>query len=284
MLALTGDRSINLNRIMRSNKTKGNTPLNNATFRHMEWNPRGLKSMSGWRSILGVAALSLAIAPAMAQSSAQKSTVSTLRVHGSATISTEPTQAQFDIGVITTGATAKVAADQNTSQSEALVRELRVAFPDASIKGVNFSVNPVYEYPRSGAPTISGYTANNTVRFLLNDLSKLSGVIDIAIRSGASSINRLSFAIQNENAARARTLAAAAHQAQGSAEALAEALNLKLTGLLNIDEGQPVIVSPSREFSFEKLQSTSLPPITPGTIDVRADVDLTYEVKSGSER
>jgi uncharacterized protein len=240
-------------------------------------------SVGSMRIVLGISALFLAVFPAaLAQSAAQKSSASTLRVHGSATISTEPTQAQFDIGVITTGATAKAATDQNTSQSEALIRELRAAFPGASIKGVNFSVNPVYEYPHSGAPTISGYTANNTVRFLLNDLSKLSAVIDIAVRSGANSINRLSFAIQNENAARAQTLAAAAHQAQGSAEALAGSLNLKLIKLLIFDEGQPVIVSPSREFSFEKLQSTNLPPISPGMIDVRADVDLTYEVTPGA--
>jgi uncharacterized protein len=257
--------------------------LDSTIFRHAVWSSRGSKSMSGMRTALGISVLSLAVFPAaMAQSATQNNAASTLRVHGSATISTEPTQAQFDIGVITTGVTAKAATDQNTSQSEALIRELRAAFPGASIKGVNFSVNPVYEYPHSGAPTVSGYTANNTVRFLLNDLSKLSAVIDIAVRSGASSINRLSFAIQNENAARARTLAAAAHQAQGSAEALAESLNLKLTRLITVDEGQPVIVSPSREFSFEKLQSTNLPPISPGMIDVRADVDLTYEVKPGA--
>jgi hypothetical protein len=201
-----------------------------------------------------------------------------LKVHGSATLSVEPDQAQFDIGVVTQAPTAKAAADQNASRSNALVQELHTAFPQVSIKGVNFSVNPNYEYPRGGTPTIAGYTASNTVRLLLNDLSKLQTVIDIAIKSGANSINRLSFTVRDENSARGRVLATAARQAQAGAEALAASLNLKLAKLRTIDESQPVIVSPAREFSFENIQSTALSPISPGTIDVHADVDLSWDV------
>jgi uncharacterized protein len=217
--------------------------------------------------------LSLMQAQGLPQSSARPS----LRVHGSVTISVEPDQAQFDIGVVTQAATAKSAADQNTSQSNALLKELSAAFPEASTKAINFSVNPNYQYPQEGTPTIAGYTASNTIRLLLNDLSKLQAVIDVAVRSGAKSINRLSFTLRDENSARARALAAAAHQAEASAEALAESLKLKLTRLLTVEEGQPVIVSPPRDLSFEKLQSTSLAPLSLGTIDVHADVDLSYE-------
>ena len=39
-----------------------------------------------------------------------------------------------------------------------------------------------------------------------------------------------------------------------------------------------MVVSPPREISFEKLQSTNLAPIVPGTINVHADVDLSYEI------
>jgi uncharacterized protein len=218
-----------------------------------------------------------------AQESPKRGGVATLRVHGSSTLSVAPEQAQFDIGVVTQASTAKAATDQNTKQSDALVRVLRAAFPQANVKGLNYSVNPNYEYPQGGTPTVAGYTANNTVRLLLDDLSQLQKVIEIAIQSGANSINRLSFTMRDENSARAQALAAAAHQAQASAEALAGALKLKLTKLLSIDEGQPVIVSPPRELNFDKLQSTSPAPIFPGLIDVHADVDLTYEVNSAAQ-
>jgi hypothetical protein len=202
---------------------------------------------------------------------------SSLRVHGSSTLSVEPDQAQFDIGVVTQAPTAKAASDQNTVRSNALVQELRTAFPQVSVKGVNFSVNPNYQYPKEGTPTIAGYTASNTVRLVLNDLSQLQTVIDISIKSGANSINRLSFTIRDENSARGMVLAAAARQAQAGAEALAASLNLKLMKLRAVDESQPVIVAPAREYTFEKIQSTILGPISPGTIDVHAEVDVTWD-------
>jgi uncharacterized protein YggE len=201
-----------------------------------------------------------------------------VRVHGQAIVSVEPDQAQFDIGIVTQAATAKAAADQNASQTERLVRALNTEFPSAATKTINLSVNPNYRYPQDAAPTIDGYTANNTVRLLLSDITRLQTVIDIAIKSGATSINRLTFTLRDENSARARALAEAANQARVGAESIAASLKLKLRRLVSVEEAQPVIVSPPREITFDKLQSASLAPITPGTVDVHADVDLTYEV------
>jgi uncharacterized protein len=206
-----------------------------------------------------------------------------MRVHGEATVSVEPDQLQFDIGVVTQASTAKEATDQNDRQSKALILELRAAFPSAGVKSINFSVNPNYHYPAEGPPTIAGYTASNTVRLLLNDISKLQSVIDIAIKSGAKSINRLTFTLQNESPVRAEAFAKAADQAQAGARALAAALKLKLGRLLSVEEGQPVLVSPPRQISFEDLSSTNVAPVSLGRIDVHADVNLTYEIVQGAE-
>ena len=162
-----------------------------------------------------------------AQDSSHASRAASVRVHGQATISVEPNQAQFDIGVVSQATTAKAATDQNARQSDALIHELNAAFPSATINGVNFSVNPNYQYPKEGAPTIAGYTASKTVRLLLEDISRFQTVVDIAVKSGATSINRLTFTVRNEDSARAQALAAAARQAQAGAEALATSLQLK---------------------------------------------------------
>jgi uncharacterized protein YggE len=234
--------------------------------------------------LLRFTALSLAGALMMQAQMPETGRPPSLRVHGQAVLSAEPDQAQFDIGVVTQATSAKAAADQNDSRSNALIQELRAAFPSAGIKGINFSVNPNYQYPPESAPTIAGYTASNTVRLVLNDISKLQTVIDIAIKSGANSINRLTFTVRNEDSVRAQALAGAAHQAQAGAAALANSLQLKLGRLLTVEEGQPVFISPPRQINFEKLQSTNLAPISPGTIDVHADVDLVYEVTPAAER
>ena len=230
-------------------------------------------------TLLRIAVATVACGTVMqAQENTQRSAPATVRVHGESTLSVEPDQVEFDIGVVTQGPTPKAVTDQNATQSKALIQQLSAAFPNASVSGVNFSVNPNYEYPKDGPPKIGGYTASNTVRLLLNDISSLQTVIDIAIKSGANSINRLTFTLRNETAVRAQALAGAANQAQNGAKALAAALNLKLGRLVMVEEGQPVVVSPPREVSFEKLQSTNLAPVSAGTINAHADVDLTYEL------
>ncbi len=202
-----------------------------------------------------------------------------VRVHGEATVSAQPDQAQFDVGVITQAASVSAAVNGNAAQTNAVMRELRKLVADSDIKTLNFSVNPNYKYPKEGAPaTIDGYTANNTVRLLLNDLSKIPAVIEAATKSGANSVNRLSYLLKDEKPVRAQALAAAAMQAEAGAEALAGSLKLKLGRLLRVEEGQPVVVSPARQMSFGRAESTDMTPVSPGTIDVHADVNLTYEI------
>lgn len=208
-----------------------------------------------------------------------------IRVHGEATVSAEPDQAQVDLAVSTQAVSAKAATDQNAAQTKALVDEIESFLPASAIKTVNFSVNPNYRYPKEGGEaTITGYTANNTVRLLLNDISILQKVIEVATKSGANSINRLTFSLKDEKTVRAQALANAANQAQAGAQALAASLKVRLGRLLRVEEGQPVIVSPAREVSFARAESTAVTPISPGTINVHADVNLTYEIATARAR
>ncbi len=178
-----------------------------------------------------------------------------IRVHGEATVSAEPDQAQLDIGVVTQAISAKAATDENAAQTKALIDELRGFVPGNAITTVNFSVNPNYRYPKEGSQaTITGYTANNTVRLRLDDISTLQKVIEVATRSGANSINRLTFTLKDEQGARARALGKAASQAQAGAQALAGSLKLRLGRLVRVEEGQPVIVSPARQISFGRAE------------------------------
>jgi uncharacterized protein YggE len=84
--------------------------------------------------------------------------------------------------------------------------------------------------------------------------------------------------LRDENTVRARALARAADQARAGADALAASLKVKLGRLLRVEEGQPVVVSPAREFTLGKASSADLAPIAPGNIDVHANVDLTFEL------
>jgi len=219
------------------------------------------------------------IVPGFAQE-AKAPRIPSVKVHGEATVSAEPNQAQLDVGVVTQAQTSQAAADQNAKAANAVVAQLKAAAPSATVKTVNFSVNPNYRYPKDGgAPTIIGYTANNTVRMELNDLTLVPKVIEVATKSGANNINRLNFTLKDEEPFRARALGEAAQQAKSGAEALASALHLRLGRVLEVQEGQPVVVSPLRQVQFAaKAESVTEPPISPGNIDVHASVDISFEL------
>ena len=202
-----------------------------------------------------------------------------VRVHGEATVSAAPDRAEMDIGVISHGDTAKMATDLNASKSNAVIEQLHAILPSANIKTVNFSVNPNYDYSKNdGKPIILGYTANNTVRLEIDDISTVRKLIDAATRAGADNINRLNFKLRDENAARAAALGQAAAQARAGADALAASLKLKLGRVLRVEEEQPVVVSPGRQFELSLTKSREVTPLEPGNIDIRASINVTFEL------
>ena len=194
----------------------------------------------------------------------------------------QPDRMQMDVGVISQGATSQAAAEENAKQSNAVVQQLRKLVPAANIKTVNFSINPNYHYSAEGAaPSIQGYTANNTVRLELDDLKVLSTVIEAATRSGANNVNRVTFALRDESRPRAEALGKAADQARAGAQALAERMKVKLGRVLSVEEEQPVIVAPGRQVELaaaSKIGVTETPVVEPGTIEVHASVRLTIEI------
>ena len=228
------------------------------------------------------AAWALLACTAAAQQITVPPSVPYIRVHGDATISQPPDRVQLDVGVISQGSTSQAAAELNAKQSKTVIDTLRQALPAGNIQTVNFSVNPNYQYPKDGSPpTILGYTANNTVRLQVDDLSVLRKLIDAATKAGASNVNRVNFALRDESKARGEALGRAAEQARSAAMALAERLHVKLGRLLRVEEEQPVIVSPGRQVELAASPEAGAvggTPIEPGSIDVHASVSLTFEV------
>ena len=203
-----------------------------------------------------------------------------LTTHGEATVSLTPDIAELDIGVVSQAPSSEEAAQQNEKRASALMAQLRTVTPSASFKTVNVSVNPNYRYPKDGGtPKVLGYTASDTVRIDIPDVSLLRKVIEAATKSGANNANRLTFALRNENEARGNALSQAAEQARTGAEALARTLKVKLGRIVHVEEVEPVIISPAREVDISSLkEEAGTVSIAPGTIQVHASVNLTFEI------
>ena len=204
-----------------------------------------------------------------------------IQVTGEATVTVQPDQAEIEIGVLTQAEKSDAAASRNAERLTKVLADLRAAVgAEGKIETVGYSLRPDYRYPgdRGGEPTITGYTATNTVRVTLNDLGRVGRAIDAATASGANRIQTLRFGLKDEHAVRARALREAAGRARSKADALAGALNLQIVRVLSVSEGGAPNV-PVREAMLARASADTMTPIEPGAVEVRATVTLVVEVR-----
>jgi len=232
------------------------------------------------KRLLPLAVLTLLGAAVAAQEPAERPTPPSIRVTGEATVTVQPDQARIDIGVTTQAQTAQAAAADNAQRLETALAELRRALgAGAELKTISYSLNPDYRYPKDGGkPTITGYTATNVVRVTLNDLTSVGQAIDAATRSGANQVHRLQFTLKDEQAARSQALRAAAVKAKAEAEAIAQALGLKIARVLSVVESSEGAQPIMRDVMLARAEAAAPTPVEPGTIEVRATVTLTMEI------
>lgn len=221
--------------------------------------------------------LTLLASLGMAQEAAPLPSEPSVRATGEATVSVRPDQARVDIGVVTQTATAQEAATQNARQVDQVIAQLRKALPAGTeIQTVGYSLHPVYRHARDAAPTIQAYSATNTVRVTLTDLTAVGRAIDVGTRQGANVVQNVQFSLRDEQAARSKALQEAARQARANAEAMAAALNLRVVRVLHLSEGSPAVVRPLA-VAMERAAAVATP-IEPGTVDVRAVVNIVVQV------
>jgi uncharacterized protein YggE len=223
--------------------------------------------------------LILALVPlcVFAQSEPAKPSV---RAMGEATVAVKPDQAKLNIGVVTQASTAQAAAAQNATQTQATLDKLRMTLGTAGeIRTSGYSLQPNYQYPRDGGqPTITGYTASNTVEVTTNDLAGLGKLIDVVVAVGANRIQGVQFTVKNEAPAREQALAEAVREAKGNAQAMATAMGMQLGKVILLEQGssQGIIRPVVRQLNAAVANAPT--PVEPGTVEVRATVTLTMEV------
>ena len=194
---------------------------------------------------------------------------------GSATISVNPDQAQLAVGVVTQGATAQDAGQQNASLSIAVQNALKAVLGTAgTIQTISYSISPRYSTTQGQPSVIIGYTASNTVEATTADLSLIGRLIDTANQAGANSVGNLSFSLQNPEPVMEQALGLAAKQAQAHANAIAAGLGAKTGVVISAQEGAsvtPVLVS-------GVLAGVATTPIQTGTVSVTASVTINVQL------
>src|SRR4051812_35235351 len=155
-----------------------------------------------------------------------------LVVMGNGEVMAAPDEATVRLGIVRQAPAAQSAQDQANAVAQQILSEIRKAgvMPER-IQTARLVLSPVYA-PRSpesrDAPRIVAYTASNTVSVRLEDLSLVGPVIDAGLKAGANQLEGVQFSLRNELPSRQQALKQAVNEARGKADAMAEALGVKL--------------------------------------------------------
>jgi len=208
------------------------------------------------------------------------SPLSSIRVTADATVTAKPERAQIDVGVLTQEKQSQNAVTQNAKQMESVLAALhKLLGPDADIKTINYTLSPDYQYrPIGGKASVNSYTAMNLLRITVDDLDRVGYIIDTATQAGANHVESVRFTVRDPQVLHSQAIREATLKARANADAVASALNLKITRTVTVEEsGEPSAAAPDPSLEPPGPAPT---PIQSGAFVVTATVALTVEVAS----
>ena len=160
----------------------------------------------------------------------------TITVSGVGLVSAEPDVADIMIGVSVTKPAVKDArAGAAVAMTAVIAAAKQAGVADRDIRTANLSLNPVQRYD-GNAPKLIGYEFANTVRITVRDLSKVPDVVDQAAAVGATTINGISFRIDDPTKVEAKARELAMADARARADALARLAGVAIRGVAAISE------------------------------------------------
>ena len=231
------------------------------------------------RTIAVLAAILLVPGVAAAQQNNQQPPVIVTR--GEAILKRAPDQAWVSIAAESRAATAAQAQQANADAMRAVQAALaKSGLPTDAIKTTGYSLQPDMEYT-GGRSRVRGYIARNSIEVRVDDLTKLSTVIDAAGQSGATNMSGLRFDLKDRANVEREALRLAVQDAMARARAIASGANAQIGAIVRIDEQGGFEPPPMPMYRTQTAMAEAAPqtPITPGEVEIRAQVTLTIAVR-----
>lgn len=206
----------------------------------------------------------------------------TLFVTGTATERVEPDRVIAIFAVETVDETAGAALEANSEAMDSVIAALEDAgVGENETSTAYFSIYPNYNYTEFGGQELTGYTVTNSIMVESSNLSNVSDWIDAAVSAGANRVDSLSFTVSEErlDGTRAGLTQEAIDNARGKADALAQALDVEITGVraASLFDSSPPVTPLSLSVTATANETTTTP-IIPGEQTVTATVGVVYEI------
>lgn len=206
-----------------------------------------------------------------------------LNVTGQATIYKPADQLRMAIGVVSQDKDAQIALQSNNNKMHAVIESLQKnGLKKNEYETAHFSIAPTYSKPPKNPPpdwqaTINGYEVKNTINIKTVQMNLAPLLIDEASQAGASSIDSIYFDLSDPQTYQEEAIHKAAAHAISDAESLAKATGIRLVRVLNVSLNNDHPVPMPRMMLAASNVST---PIESGDVEIKARVDLTYEIET----
>jgi uncharacterized protein YggE len=203
-----------------------------------------------------------------------------ITVSGTAEVRAAPDTAYVTAGVRTRDKDAGRAASQNAATMGRVMQSIRrTGIAEKDVETIQYTLQPVYEYPPNASPRQVGFEATNLVRVTVRDMNKVGQVIDAVEPAGANVVQDVAFGLQDESAARVRSqaLSKAVDDARSKASVMSKALGVRLGKLISANESAPSIIGPMMSRAEATMAAPT--PISPQQVVVRATVNLVYAIQ-----
>ena len=220
----------------------------------------------------------------------QTGTVKTIQVSGTGSVSAAPDEAIIYLAVQTQDTSATNAVNENAALVTKVMQALAALGINQSdiqtssytltiqtLTSTTYPMQNIQPASTSNATAVVQYVATNAIQITLTNTSLVGRALDAATNAGVNEVNGITFTFtpQLTNSLQKQAIQLATQDAANQAEAIASTLGLKIVG--------PTSITPS--YNQPIYQATAAPnanptPIQPGTLQLTAQVQATYEFTS----
>ncbi len=203
----------------------------------------------------------------------------TISVGGTGRVLIDPDIADLRLGVVVEKPSVKEAREANAAAMRGVIDSLRkLGVAERDIQTSTLSLQPVYDYRSDGQqPRLIGYNLTNAVAVTIRDLDRVGEAIDAALEAGATTLDGVTFRVEDQARAEKQARQAAIAEAKAKAQTLADAAGVSITGVASISETVSPVPYPVY-YGRDELAAGETTPVEPGTNEVSVSVSVVYVI------
>lgn len=203
----------------------------------------------------------------------------TITIAGNGKIASKPDLAVVNLGLYSEGKEVPVIQDENSRKVNAIIVALKqLGIAEDDMQTSNYNISPKYDYT-DGTQTVAGYTVSQNLSVKVRDLTKVGTVLSQAGNVGANQVNGVNFSIDDPSELKIQARAKAIEDARKKADELAKAMGVSITRVVTFSENSSNMPTPPVYTFRAEDVAAQAPDIKPGSLDVEADISVTFEIR-----